>query len=146
VRRVVRVGTCVGLTPDRSPGDVVLVGEAVAAGGSAGPLGVGVGVGESVLPDAGLSERLADALGGDHEPAVIVSFDAHPAGQPSRKGAAAADMQTAPLLVAASTLGVAAAALLIVAERTGGEGRLEVEALAEAELVAGRAAFGALSP
>jgi uridine phosphorylase len=143
VRRVVRVGTCVALSPDRDPGDMVLVGVAIAAGGSAGPLGVGVG--EKVLPDAALSERLAAALGGDQAPAEIVSLDAHPARQPERAEAVAADMQTAPLLAAASMLGIEAAALLIVAEKAGGEGRLDVEALAEAERAAGAAAYRALS-
>jgi uridine phosphorylase len=144
VRRAVRVGTCVAFSPDHEPGDVLLVGEAIAAGGSAGPLGLGIG--EKVLPDAGLSERLGDALGG-REPAAIVSFDAHPARrQPRAEIAAAADMQTAPLLAAASALGVAAAALLIVAEKAGGAQRLDLDALAEAERVAGRAASSALSP
>jgi uridine phosphorylase len=142
VRRVVRVGTCVALSPGRDLGDLILVGKAIAAGGSAGPLGVRIG--ETVLPNAPLSERLAAGLGGDDEPAEIVSFDAHPARQ-RRAGAAAADMQTAPLLAAASILGIAAAALLIVNEKAGGEGRADLEALAEAERVAGRAASLALS-
>jgi uridine phosphorylase len=142
LRRAVRVGTCVALGADLEPGELVLVGEAVAAGGSAGPLGIEVG--EAVLPDRRLSDRLGDALGPGHEPATIVSFDAHPARQ-SARAEVAADMQTAPLLAAASALGIAAAALLIVAERAGGEGRLEVEVLAEAELAAGRATRRALS-
>jgi uridine phosphorylase len=143
VRRVVRVGTCVALSPDRDPGDLVLVGKAIAGGGSAGPLGLGVG--ERVLPDAALSERLAAALGGGQEPVEIVSVDAHPARRQQRAEAIAADMQTAPLLAAASILGIEAAALLIVAEKAGGEARLELEELAEAERVAGAAASHALS-
>jgi uridine phosphorylase len=143
VRRAVRVGTCVAFGPERELGELVLVGEAIAGGGSAGPLGVGVG--ETVLPDVALSRRLAEALGGGHEPAGIVSYDAHPARERRRAGTLAADMQTAPLLAAALALGVAAAALLIVAETAGGQGRLDLEALADAERRAGDAASAALS-
>jgi purine-nucleoside phosphorylase len=143
VRRAVRVGTCVALSADLEPGELVLVGEAVAAGGSAGPLGVEVG--ERVLPDGRLSDRIGDALGPGHEPAAIASFDAHPARQ-SPRPEVAADMQTAPLLAAAPALGIAAAALLIVTERAGGVGRLDVEALAAVERAAGLAALGAFSP
>lgn len=141
VRRAVRVGTCVAFEPGRELGELLAVGRAVAGGGSAGPLEVGIG--ETVLPDAALSERLAGALGGGTGPVAIVSYDAHPAREGRRAGTVAADMQTAPLLAAASVLGVAAAALLIVAETAERE-RLDVEALADAERRGGRAASAAL--
>jgi uridine phosphorylase len=141
VRRAVRVGTCVAFGPGREPGELLVVGKAVAGGGSAGPLDVGVG--ETVLPDSALSERLGGALGGGPEPVAIVSYDAHPAREGPRVGTVAADMQTAPLLAAASALGIAAAALLIVAETAERE-RLDVEALGEAERKGGRAASTAL--
>lgn len=144
VRRALRVGTCVALESELELGQVLSVEAAIAAGGSAGPLGVGVG--ETVLPDAELSERLAAALDRDHVPATVASFDAHPLRQPPRRDAALADMQTAPLLAAASTLGVAAAALLIVAEKMGTDRRLDVEALASAERLAGRVATAVLLP
>jgi hypothetical protein len=54
-------------------------------------------------------------------------------------------MQTAPLLARARSLGIEAAALLIVAEMAGGEAKLEKEALELIEKQAGRAASAALS-
>jgi purine-nucleoside phosphorylase len=146
VRRAVRVGTCVALGPEPEPGELVVVEEAIAGGGSAGPLGVGVG--EAVLPDAALSKRLAEALGEGRELAAIVSYDAYPARERPdmrRAGALAADMQTAPLLAAAFALGIRAAAVLIVTETAGGQERLDLEALAEAERKGGRAASVILS-
>ena len=54
-------------------------------------------------------------------------------------------MQTAPLLARARSLGIEAAAMLIVAEMAGGEAGLEKEALERAEKRAGRAASAVLS-
>jgi uridine phosphorylase len=143
VRRAVRVGTCAGFAGACAPGELLVVSEAIAAGGSAGALGVSPGA--AVLPDAKLAERLAEALGEEGRRAAVASFDAHPGEQSPRGGTVAADMQTAPLLARARSLDVEAAAVLIVSEREGEKERLEVEALAEAEKRAGRAASLALS-
>src|SRR3954471_772367 len=70
VRQAVRVGTCVG-SGDRALGELVLVSAAIAVGGSATSLGVAAG--ETVLPDRGLTERLAAALSGNGRPATIAS-------------------------------------------------------------------------
>lgn len=142
VRRIVRVGTCVG-SDDRSLGEMVLVGSAIAAGGSAASIGIEVG--ETVAPDADLTERVGGALAGDARPAAIASVDAHPDQQALLTGAAAADMQTAPLLARAHSLGIGAAAILIVTEKAGGEKGLEKEALEVIEKRAGQAASAALS-
>jgi len=144
VRRAVRVGTCAALVPELEPGDLVPVETAIAGGGSIGPLGHTVGT--PVRPHGELSESLLTALKAERRPATILSVDSDPARQAPRDGAAAADMQTAPLLAAASILGIAMAALLIVAEKAGGGGRLAVEELASAERAAGKAAALALSP
>jgi len=141
VRRVVRVGTCVG-SADCSLGELVLVGAAIAAGGSAASLGVAVG--ETVAPDADLTEHVGRALAGGGLSATIASVDAHP-DERALSGVAAADMQTAPLLARAHSLGIDAAAVLIVAERPGDEVGLEKEALELAEKRAGRVASTALS-
>lgn len=141
MRRAVRVGTCTSFEDALGPGEIVVVETAIAAGGSAAALGVAVG--EAVAPDAHLVERLAGAPDGFRR-ATVASFDAHPGEQAPPPGAIAADMQTAPLLALASTLGVDAAALLIVAEKTGG-GHLEKEALETAEKRAGQAAAAVLS-
>ncbi len=142
VRRVVRVGTCVG-SEDCSLGEMVLVSSAIAAGGSATSLGIAVG--ETVAPDADLTERVRRALDGDGRAASIASVDSHPDQRALRSGVAAADMQTAPLLAGARSLGIAAAAVLIVTEKAGGDTCLEKEALEVAEKRAGRAASTAVS-
>jgi uridine phosphorylase len=141
MKRAVRVGTCVGLA-GRSLGDLLLVSEAIAAGGSAASLGIAAGA--VVAPDPELTERLAAELGGECHLAVVASVDAHPPAPPANAGAIAADMQTAPLLARAAVLGIDLAALLIVSEQDGGE-VLEKEALEAREKRAGRAAGAALS-
>ncbi|HXR30618.1 MAG TPA: hypothetical protein VN752_05715 [Solirubrobacterales bacterium] len=141
VRRGVRVGTCSGLEDGPELGELVVVTEAVAGGGSASALGVGAG--ESARPDTDLTERLEEAIGGGRSMPVS-SFDAHPRGFRGVARTKVGDMQTASLLAAAGLLGVAAGALLIVAEAASGK-LLELEALAEAERRAGKAAVGALS-
>ena len=59
VRRAVRVGTCTGAGPSRAPGELLLVAEAVADGGSAASFGVAPG--DTVAPDPGAARRLARA-------------------------------------------------------------------------------------
>ena len=142
VSRVVRVGICFG-SGGCSLGELLLVSAAIAAGGSAASLGIGVG--ETVTPDGGLTGRAGGALGEDGRPAAIASVDAHPDERALLSGVAAADMQTASLLARARSLGIAAAAILIVAEKSGGEKDLEKEALELAEKRAGQAASTALS-
>ncbi|HXS33755.1 MAG TPA: hypothetical protein VN758_08290 [Solirubrobacterales bacterium] len=142
VRRVVRVGTCAGSATCR-PGELLVVSEAVAAGGSATSLGVEIG--ELVRPNARLSEQVRRALGGDGHSAVVASVDSHPGAQSLPAGALAADMQTAPLLARANSLGIAAAVILIVTEINGGATVLEKEALEPAEKRAGEAASIVLS-
>lgn len=142
VRRIVRVGTCVG-SGACSLGEMVLVSSAIAAGGSAASIGIAVG--ETVSPDADLTERVGRALAGGGRLATVASVDAHPDEQALSGGAAAADMQTAPLLARARSLEIGAAAILIVTEKTGGDKSLEKEALEPFEKRAGRAASTALS-
>ena len=141
-RRVVRVGTCAGAADTCQPGELLLVTEAVAVGGSATSLGVEVG--EAVAPDPDLTERLAEALG-EGLPAVIASVDSHPGERALPSGVIAADMQTAPLLARARSLGIAAAAILIVSEVVGDGTVLEKDALEPVEKLAGRAASAVLS-
>lgn len=143
VRRAVRVGTCVGLGDDCRPGDLLVVGEAIAVGGSGAA--VGAEPGAAVKPDRELCERLRDGLEGDPSTATIVSVDAHPEEASPSPGAVAADMQTAPLLAKARLLGVEAAAVLIVGECAAGARALEKEALEDSERRAGRIARNVLS-
>src|SRR5262245_33629842 len=110
VRRAIRVGTCAGLDPDLSLGDLIWVSEARAwsADGRAGA---------PALPDEALAERLRAELGDEAKPGRVASLDVlHPApGHPTPDGDVA-DMQTAALLASARDLGVALAAVLIVTE------------------------------
>jgi uridine phosphorylase len=140
LRRAVRVGTCVGLGGTFELGDLVVVTEAIAAGGSTAAFGVATG--RAVPPDSKLTERLDAELGAQARAAAVSSFDAHPDAHSGADGVA--DMQTAALLAHARSLGVEAAAVLIVAE-TAGTGELAKDRAETAERVAGRAASAILS-
>jgi uridine phosphorylase len=131
VRRAIRIGTCASLG-DLELGQLLIVSEArTPAGGSAHP--------DPELTE-GLSRSLPDARTG-----VAVSLDTlhdPERGRPSVL-AEAADMQTAALLGTAAELGVAAAALLIVSERSD-SGQLQDEKLEEAAKPVGLVASGLL--
>jgi uridine phosphorylase len=142
VERAVRIGTCVAFGSEARPGELLLTSSALATTGSAASFGVGAG--ESVPPDAALSERLGAELGTEARAATVASLDAMPADARAAGGAAAADMQTLAVLARARALGIAAAAVLIVAEREGDE-PLGDEELARAAVNAGQAASRALS-
>jgi uridine phosphorylase len=144
VRRAIRVGTCAGLGGEARTGEILLASEAVAAGGSAAAFGVEVG--EAVDPDPSLLDGLRRELGGEARETRVGSFDAMPVEVVTEPGIEGADMQTAALLARARQLGVAAAAVLIVAEVSGEEARISDEALEGAAKHAGQAAARVLSP
>jgi len=127
VRRAIRVGTCASLG-DLELGDWLLVAEANAR-----------------RPDHDLTEALAAALPDAHR-GRVVSLDTLFRTERDRPSVLveAADMQTAGLLASAAEHGVAAAALLIVFEKSG-SGQLRDEELEEAAKRAGAAAKGSLS-
>lgn len=143
VKRAVRVGTCVRLDADGSLGELLVVREAIAHGGSAASLGVGPG--GAVMPDSGLTGRLQSELGSEGRLVPIASVDAHPAEHTAIRGVAAIDMQTAPLFARAASLRIELAAVLIANEEAGGEATLAKETLEELERRAGRAAAAGLS-
>jgi uridine phosphorylase len=132
VRRAIRVGTCTSL------GSLGL-GELLIVTGAHLPGGVGS------LPDSALTSDLAGALEAAIS-GVVVSLDAlfGPEAEIPSTAAEAADMQTAGLFAAAKAHGVAAAAILIAAERSA-SGQLRDEDLEEAAQRAGRAALSVLS-
>jgi len=145
VRRAIRVGTCTPIEPGMQGGELVVVAEAVAGGGSAGSLGVGPG--EAVAPDPGLRQGLLRELGGSAREGRTGSFDAMPPGPDEAvAGIVAADMQTAAVLARARALEIAAAAVLVVAEREPGGEHLPTEELERAAIMAGKAAAAVLSP
>jgi purine-nucleoside phosphorylase len=140
VQRAIRVGTCVGLGEELDLGQLLVVTEAIAAGGSATSLGVEVG--EGVRPDEDLTARLGKALGEGARRARVASFDAYPGGEADEGGVEAGDMQSAPLLARARGIGVSVGVLLIVTALPGGE--IDREDLELAEKTAGRVAASAL--
>jgi uridine phosphorylase len=143
VKRAVRVGTCVGVEANSDPGELLIVSEAIARGGSAASLGAEPGA--TVAPDPILTERLRTELGDAAKLVSVESVDAHPAEHAADPGVAAVDMQTAPLLARAISLEVKLAAVLIVSEVRGDEGTLPKESLEDLERRAGRAASAVLS-
>lgn len=114
VRRAVRIGTCAAVAPDLRPGDLVTVSEARAWSDD------GRGAGAPAVPDEEMAARLQEALGETARPGRVASLDVlHPVpGQPAPDGDVA-DMQTAALLATGRELGVAIAAVLIVAKVEG---------------------------
>jgi uridine phosphorylase len=131
VRRAIRIGTCASLG-DLGLGELLIVSEARAPGGG------------RALPDAELTDRLGNAL--NSADGVVVSLDSlhRPEAELPSIAAAAADMQTAGLLGAADDQGVAAAAVLIVTERSD-SGQLQDEELEVAAKRVGREAAALLS-
>lgn len=117
VRRAIRIGTCVAIEPEPEPGDLLTVLEAHAWAGG--------GAGAAVLPDTGLTAGLRRELGQATRPAIVASLDAlHRGGRvepaPYAERVDAADMQTATLFTGAEDLGLAIAAILVVAESAAG--------------------------
>jgi uridine phosphorylase len=144
VGRAVRIGTCTSLG-DLGPGDLVVVTEAHQLRGSFVGSGTTKEPGNSVEPDPALTEQLREALPGATAGATVSLDHLHRAADdlPSLAGEVA-DMQTAALLGAARDLGVRAAAVLIVAERSGEEPPAD-EGLERAAKDAGLAASRLLS-
>src|SRR4051812_29714373 len=143
VKRAIRVGTCVGAEASADLGDLLVVGEAIALGGSAASLGAEPGT--ALMPDPTLTERLQVELGDEGRLITVASVDAHPAAHAPDARGSAIDMQTAPLLARAHSLGIELAAVLIVGEAERGAASLATDVLKELERRAGGAASAALS-
>lgn len=143
VKRAVRVGTCAGAGPNGALGDLLIVREAIARGGSAASLGAEPGA--TMAPDPWLTEQLLSELDGQGKLVSIASVDAHPNEHTTEPGVAAIDMQTAPLFARASSLQIELAAVLIVNEVERGATSLTKETLEELERRTGRAVSAVLS-
>ena len=136
LRRAVRVGTCSAGDPDLELGEILVVEEARAAD----PIRGLIGAGEAARPEPALRA----SLGGAGRSVSLHSGDLAAALFGDLPAVTARDLQTAALLAIATRLGIAAAALLVVAETAAGE-RIADEPLEEAAKQAGRAAATALS-
>ena len=145
VRRAIRVGTCAAIDPSLRPGDLLV---ATSAHEFRGSLVVGETTKEprnrEEVPDSRLFGLLTEELRDAARSASLVSLDfLH--GEDAAMGLAAdaADMQTAALFMRGKALGVAVAAVLIVAESHGAT--LVDEGLEAAAKQAGAAAAAVFS-
>ncbi|HEX5592333.1 MAG TPA: hypothetical protein VFX35_03170 [Solirubrobacterales bacterium] len=144
VRRAIRIGTCASLG-DLGLGEILIVEEAQPFRGSFVRPETTKEPRDAVRPDAALTRRLKEGLP-EAAAGSAVSLDTlhdPERSSPSLLGEAA-DMQTAALLGAASSRGVAAAALLIVTERSD-SGQLRDEDLESVAKRAGHVAAAVLS-
>jgi uridine phosphorylase len=140
VKRAIRIGTCASLG-DLKPGDLLIVTEAQTLRGSFRTAGDR----KEPRPDEELTQALSKALPHAHR-GPVVSLDTlyRPERDLPSVLADAADMQTAGLLASAAEHDVAAAAILIVTEKSD-SGQLLEEDLEDAAKRAGAAASGLLS-
>lgn len=140
VRRAIRVGTCIGLDPELSPGDILAVREALAADG----VGLALHTRGPLLPDPLLTAGITAAIG-PNSAAIVASSDLYEHPDAGRQvewraaGAAAVDLSAAAVLAMGRRVGIAVACGLVVAESAGGE-RLPDTALDAALLELGRLA------
>ena len=102
-------------------GELVVVTEAIAEGGSGAALGVARG--EAVHPDSTLTERLSAELGTQARPAPVSSFDVHPETS-TAGGSARPTCRARRCWPALDRLGSRRRPVLIVAETADG-GQLE---------------------
>jgi uridine phosphorylase len=147
VRRAIRVGTATGLGAAARVGELIVVGEARGWPTDASTLVLvsKTSAGAAVEPDAELSAALVVALGDGGREGSVASLDFLISPDTDLSPTVdAADMQTAALLAAGPRLGIAIAAVLIIAESR--DGRLDDETLLTAAEHAGSAAATALQP
>lgn len=142
VRRAVRVGTCTAVAGRSRLGDLLVVGKAVAGGGSSTSFGLDAG--DMVTPDPALLAGLERAPGSKMKAAIIASLDTTEAGMDELPDTvAAADMQTVAVLARGAQLNMATAAVVIVSDASGE--RLSDEQLEATTRRAGHVALGGLS-
>lgn len=145
-RRLIRVGTCGGLSEGLKLGQLLVAGEAISDDGTSRALGAGARI--------SASERLTAALLGTgltqtEGPVVSTDlfYDAREREPEWRQaGALAVEMEAATLFALAARRGVEAGCALIVSDLLfDGRRRIEPEALEEAELRLGELAVAGLS-
>lgn len=146
-RRIVRVGTCGALDLSLRLGDLVLVGDALAADGTSRALGAG----EQVTAHAGLLDAFAQA--GAPRPHTVVSTDLFYDHDVSRQrswseaGAVAVEMECAALFTLAKRLEIDAGAVLAVSDLLSDPpARIGPEELHAAERRMGELTLRALPP
>jgi DeoD family purine-nucleoside phosphorylase len=148
-RTLLRIGTCGGLDPGLSLGQLLVVTEVLAQDGTSRALGAG----PRIVPTPELARSLQDAAGHAAASGPVVSTDLFYDGPPDSMerwladGALAVEMEAATLLALADRRGARAAALLVVSDLLiPSRKRIEPDALREAEHRLGKAAVAALAP
>jgi uridine phosphorylase len=143
VRRAVRIGTCASLG-DLEPGGLLVVTEAQAFRGSFVTSEATKEPRNAERPDEGLTAALRTALP-EAQLGALVSLDSlfRPERDLPSTRAEAADMQTAALLSTATEVEVAAAAVLLVTEKSG-SGQLQDDQLEAAAKQVGHVAAAIL--
>ena len=147
-RRLLRVGTCGGLDPALTLGDLLVATEVIADDGSSRALGAE----GAIAPSGALTRALLDTLPAPHD-GPVVSTDLfygaeHREAGWRAAGARAVEMEAAALCALARRHDVEAAVMLIVSDRLAGPGaheRIDEAGLLEAERRLGEAAVGALA-
>ena len=139
VKRAVRIGTCVAIQPGLALGDLVVIRGAMALDGTSAALGrSGVLEGNGALTE-GVLAGLADAREG-----IVATVDLLPVDDEAlTEGAIAIDLTTAPLLALAPDIGIAAAAILVVAAAADGR-QIRDDVLESSSLTAAQAALAGM--
>lgn len=140
-RRAIRVGTCGAAERKPRLGSLLIATEAVAGDGASRALGA-----PRVVPASSpLTEALA-AAAPEAQLARVATTDLFYGPPPADgSGAAAVEMEAAPLFALGPSLGVEVGCVLVVAAARSGGSRISDGALREAELRMGRAAAAALA-
>jgi uridine phosphorylase len=145
-RRLVRIGTCGGLSDELELGQLVAAEMVLPADGASAALGA-----DGLLrPDPGLTEGLVAA---GAKALTVVSTDLFYDPRPDvaagwrERGAAVVEMEAAALLQVSSRRGVAAACVLGVSDlpAEGGSKRIDPDGLEELGLALGEAGYAAVS-
>lgn len=141
VRRAIRLGTCRALDRSLAGGELLSVGEAIAAEGAS----VALGAETTTLPDPALAEALGRLVG---SPTIVASADLlyDPEADARRSdwaahGARAVEMGSATLFELGRRLGVAVASGLVVTRTAAGT----AESLGDAEAERASLRLGALA-
>jgi DeoD family purine-nucleoside phosphorylase len=147
-RRLLRIGTCGGLSPALGLGQLLVVDPALADDGTSQALGGHAPLGRVEAPGAITQALLAS--GGGARRATVVSADLFYDADDRipvwiEAGAVAVEMETATIFTVAAKRGVEAGCALLVSNVVGEADYIDADSLHAAELRLARLAIGALS-
>lgn len=148
-RRLLRIGTCGGLSPELELGQLLVVSEAIADDGTSTALGPHPQLGRVAAPGTVTDALRAAAaeLSAAEGPAVSsdLFYDSdHRIGVWLDSGAIAVEMEAATIFAVAARRGVEAGCALLVSDIVASKQRIDPDALSAAELELGRLAINSL--